>query len=100
MSIFSCSVFKILSKNASDKTFINDIGNKITAFLNKDDEGAVKELMDKYQLTWKEVGWVFFNENGSKGKRYFYKICRFFKKILKLIFDRICIHPPKKDWGI
>jgi peptidyl-prolyl cis-trans isomerase D len=40
------------------KTFINDIGNKITAFLNKDDEGAVKELMDKYQLTWKEVGWV------------------------------------------
>ena len=38
-------------------------------------------------------------EKGSKGKMYFYKICRFFK-FLKLIFDRICIPPPKKDWGI
>ena len=32
----------------------------------------------------------------QREKRYFYKICRFF---LKLIFDRIFIPPPKKRLG-
>ena len=49
----------------------------------------------------------FFLEEGDLGgffymkreKRYFYKICRFFF-ISKVNFDRICIPPPKKDWGI
>jgi hypothetical protein len=40
----------------------------------------------KFYLYWKiffggGVGFVLFNEKGSKGKRYFYKICRFFLKI-------------------
>ena len=40
----------------------------------------------------------FFMKRDQREKMYFYKICRFF--FLKLIFDRICIPPPKKDWGI
>ncbi|CAC9660789.1 SurA N-terminal domain-containing protein [bacterium endosymbiont of Bathymodiolus sp. 5 South] len=40
------------------KTFIDNIANKITALLNEGDASTVKKLMDKYQLTWKEVGWV------------------------------------------
>ena len=43
----------------------------------------------------------FFNmKRDQREKRYFYKICRFFFIFLKLIFDRICIPSPKKDWGI
>ena len=42
----------------------------------------------------------FFNmKRDQREKRYFYKICRFFFIFLKLIFDRICIPPPKKRLG-
>ena len=46
------------------------------------------------------VIWGFFYmKKDQREKRYFYKICRFFFKFLKLIFDRICIPPPKKRLG-
>ena len=50
---------------------------------------------------WRGVDLGFFNmKRDQREKTYFYKICRFFFIFLKLIFDRICIPPPKKDWGI
>ena len=39
-------------------------------------------------------------EKGSKGKKGTFPRYVDSFKFLKLIFDRICIHPPKKDWGI
>ena len=50
--------------------------------------------------TGKMFGGGGYMKRDQRGKGYFYKICRFFFKFLKLIFDRICIPPPKKDWGI
>ena len=41
----------------------------------------------------------FYMKKDQREKRYFYKICRCFFKFLKLIFDRICIHPPRKRLG-
>ena len=59
----------------------------------------------KFYLYWKiffggGVGFVLFNEKGSKGKKVLLQDMQIFFKNLKLIFDRICIPPPKKDWGI
>jgi hypothetical protein len=42
----------------------------------------------------------FIYENGSKGKKGTFTRYVDFLKFLKLIFDRICIPPPKKDRGI
>ena len=39
-------------------------------------------------------------EKGSKGKKGTFTRYVDFVKFLKLIFDRICIPPPKKDRGI
>jgi hypothetical protein len=36
---------------------------------------------------------------GSKGKKVLLQDMQIFFKFLKLIFDRICIHPPKKRLG-
>ena len=41
----------------------------------------------------------FYMKRDQRGKGYFYKICRFFLKFLKLIFDRICKHPSKIKLG-
>ena len=46
----------------------------------------------------KKNGFFFKMKRDQREKRYFYKIP--FLKFLMLIFDRICIHPPRKDWGI
>ncbi|CAB5502087.1 hypothetical protein [uncultured Gammaproteobacteria bacterium] len=40
------------------KTFIDNVADKITALLSKGDTTTVQKLMEKYQLTWKDVGWV------------------------------------------
>jgi hypothetical protein len=42
----------------------------------------------------------FLYEKGSKGKKGTFTRYVDFFKFLKLIFDRICIPPQKKDWGI
>ena len=62
---------------------------------------AVSNFINTGKIFGGRVIWVFFNmKRDQREKRYFYKICRFFFKFLKLIFDRICIPLPKKDWGI
>ena len=42
----------------------------------------------------------FLYEKGSKGKKGTFTRYVDFLKFLKLIFDRICKHSPKKNWGI
>ena len=55
---------------------------------------AVSNFINTGKMFGGGVIWVFFNmkrDQSQKEKRYFYKICRFFFKFL-----RICIPPPKK----
>ena len=63
---------------------------------------AVSNFINTGNVFGGGVIWFFFfyMKRDQREKRYFYKICRFFFKFLKLIFDRICIPPPNKDRGI
>ena len=47
-----------------------------------------------------DLGFFFFNEKGSKEKKVLLQDMQIFFWFLKLSFDRICIPPSKKDWGI
>jgi hypothetical protein len=85
------------NETKSTKTKRNEI-NKNETKRNQRNENEIKRNQRKQN----EI------ENGRKNNRglkeigkkgTFTRYVDFFK-FLKLIFDRICIHPPKKDWGI
>jgi hypothetical protein len=56
-------------------------------------------LYRKFFLEGGDVG-VFFNEKGSKGKKVLLQDMHILFLFLKLIFDGICIPPPKKKIGV
>ena len=62
----------------------------------------IKFYLYRSFLLKREGDLVFFvYEKGSKGKKgTFTRYVNFLILLLKLIFDRIFIPPPKKDWGL
>jgi peptidyl-prolyl cis-trans isomerase D len=50
-------IYKYLSTLLT-KTFIDNITSKITTSLNDGNTDIAQKLIDKYQLKWKNVGWV------------------------------------------